>query len=277
MNLMSSDAGSVNDSTISAAFYDKYWTKYDFLYHEFLCRTRTIMYLVNKINLPKKSKILDIGCGLGFLSNLLTRFGEVEGIDISKRAIDTASNMFPDVTFKHGDIFESMIPESSYNLIVTTEVIEHIPRDKQEMFLGLIFDSLADNGYAIITTPNEVTAKKYDIVGNQPIENWYSSKSLLESLNKFFNNIGLYSTVFYNPRTAPRKGYFWIPLYFYLAETYLQKSDKGLYILALVKKNDSHEDFMSKRGSISSYVKSDMLMFGTLKDVRRVVSKSSVG
>lgn len=76
----------------TAAFYDKFWMKEPYLSKdpnwEDELRVDAIMRFIKRYVLPSFSsgehlKILDVGCGRGWLTNILSSYGHVLGIDPS--------------------------------------------------------------------------------------------------------------------------------------------------------------------------------------------------
>jgi SAM-dependent methyltransferase len=98
-------------------------------------------------------RILDIGCGAGVLSDFLTRYGSVSGIDFSRPAIELAGALSPAARFSAGRI-EELEPGARFDLITLFDVLEHIPRDEREDFLGGVRSRLADGGTIVASTPH---------------------------------------------------------------------------------------------------------------------------
>jgi 2-polyprenyl-3-methyl-5-hydroxy-6-metoxy-1,4-benzoquinol methylase len=78
----------------------------------------------------KKVKILEVGCGTGEVLKLLSRWGDVKGIDISKEALDACRRK----GFKNlvqGDINELNLRNEygSYDLVICLDVLEHVQED----------------------------------------------------------------------------------------------------------------------------------------------------
>lgn len=60
--------------------------------------------IVKPLRLKKGLKLLEIGCGMGFHSNILSKMGfEVIGVDISKAGINYAKTHFPKTRYLHLD------------------------------------------------------------------------------------------------------------------------------------------------------------------------------
>ncbi len=79
------------------------------------------------------SKILDLGCGKGTLSQFLKkRNNTVVGVDISPTAIDRAKASFPDINFVCSDISEFVIKEKSkFDLVVIMGTLAYIENYKE--------------------------------------------------------------------------------------------------------------------------------------------------
>ena len=141
----------------------------------------------SRSNFTKKEdveyNILDLGCGRGWLTNLLSEYGKIKGVEPVKSVVDYAKNMFPDIDFVVGtskDLFEE---KDEYDLIVSSEVIEHISDDKKDDFINDIWGLLNKKGFVILTTPRKEAQEGWSkyVSPEQPIEDWIS-ESELESL-----------------------------------------------------------------------------------------------
>lgn len=97
-NLSSSKNKKLKLYTKLAKIYDKIYQKI-FDYEE-------QANLIEKIFRRKRVKnILDVGCGTGHLTNLLTKKGyNVIGLDLNKEMLDIAKNRFKNIEFLQGDM-----------------------------------------------------------------------------------------------------------------------------------------------------------------------------
>ncbi|XP_015188000.1 PREDICTED: ubiquinone biosynthesis O-methyltransferase, mitochondrial [Polistes dominula] len=113
-------------------------------------------------SLPLKgTKIVDVGCGGGILSEPLARIGaEVTGIDTSAQLIDIAkkhalldSDLLGRLNYVQTDIetFEKENKEK-YEAVVASEVIEHV--NDPQLFLKCCSAIVKPGGSLFITTPN---------------------------------------------------------------------------------------------------------------------------
>lgn len=115
-----------------------YYPHYDFLYQQ-----------VNGGNL----KILDLGCGKGVLSQLLTsKLKEVYAFDVDPEKIKIARKKFPDVNFFYGRSGAKLpFPNAFFDAVVAAHVIEHV--DNERKTIGEIARILKPNGILYIVSP----------------------------------------------------------------------------------------------------------------------------
>src|SRR2546421_4819640 len=88
-------------------------------------RGETILQLLHSLNLDDP-KILDLGCGTGWLSDMLANFGPTTGVDLAESVIATARSRAPHVAFLAGDIFQMPLPANHFDVVVSQEVIAHV-------------------------------------------------------------------------------------------------------------------------------------------------------
>ena len=96
---------------------------------------------------------LDVGCGRGNLTAALARSGIVsKGIDLDEDSTATAERTHADLpcAFATADVADA--PDSSYDLVVLSEVLEHLA-DPSEMVRQLARVSRPD-GLVVVTVPN---------------------------------------------------------------------------------------------------------------------------
>jgi len=106
-------------------------------------------------SLPPGARILDVGCGNGVISRHLGRLGfNVLGIDVSEKTIETARSLtnLPNVQFMKKSAEELVASGEKYDAVICSEVLEHL-HDPGSL-LGVLYQSLSDNGKLIVTVPN---------------------------------------------------------------------------------------------------------------------------
>lgn len=128
------------------------------------------------------SRILDAGCGRGWLTSLLRKYGLAEGLEPIRPVVEYAKSLFPGIPFHLGTP-QSLVNVGrveEFDLIVSSEVIEHVPWEKQADFARSLNRLLKSKGGLIITTPRaEILDQWMKIVmPNQPVEDWLTEKQV---------------------------------------------------------------------------------------------------
>jgi SAM-dependent methyltransferase len=126
-------------------------------------------------------KILEIGSGLGYLTYSMRKAGyNALGLDISEAAVNLAKANYGDF-YVAADLFDySEKNTNSYDVVVFTEVIEHV--DQPLLFVQAVLKMLKINGKAIITTPNK-SLYPADILWESdlpPVHCWWFSEESME-------------------------------------------------------------------------------------------------
>lgn len=144
----------------------------------------------------KNKSILDLGCGSGYGSYLLKIAGAntVLGIDIDHETISYAKEQYKrkGVTFREGDVTKNNLQPSSFDVVVSFEVIEHIK--EHDTFIKSIKSCLVKNGVLCISTPNKKTYSS----NNNPFHLMELDPSEFKSLlKKYFKHVYLFDQSFY--------------------------------------------------------------------------------
>ena len=188
-----------NKTSESQKKYDnKRWSKQKHINPLQLQRLITILQMVQRIDIQKCHHILDLGCGRGWLSVILSQIGFTSAIDLADVAISRARDMYPTVDFRSGDVFKKLPERSFFDLVVSQEVIEHV--EDQPAFVNLVADLLKPGGYFIFTTPNawteaHRTQKEHETWGLQPVENWIGRKDIQMLLKQRFQILRIESII----------------------------------------------------------------------------------
>ncbi|MBS4203645.1 class I SAM-dependent methyltransferase [Lederbergia citrea] len=105
-------------------------------------------------------KALDIGCGGGIYSKSLSDMGvaSVTGVDFSEAILDGAREnckAYNNISFKHGNAFDTGLESKSFNLLLERALIHHIVELKH--CFKEAYRLLKDNGFYIVQdrTPDD--------------------------------------------------------------------------------------------------------------------------
>jgi ubiquinone/menaquinone biosynthesis C-methylase UbiE len=119
-----------------------------------------------------KLKVLDAGCGEGQLIRLMHERhpqNKYFGVDITPIALKKAQQRCPFATIKRMDLLDLKFPDESFDLVVCTEVIEHVYEYKR--VIREFKRVLKKGGVLIITFPNEpLTTVGRFFLGRRPIK-----------------------------------------------------------------------------------------------------------
>jgi 2-polyprenyl-3-methyl-5-hydroxy-6-metoxy-1,4-benzoquinol methylase len=104
------------------------------------------------------ARILEIGCGSGWLALQLAKFGQVTAVDIGAEAIERLKGLHPHICWIGGDFLTLDLPLQNFDLIVSMETISHVV--DQEAFAGKIAELAASGCDLILTTQNPFVWKR---------------------------------------------------------------------------------------------------------------------
>jgi trans-aconitate 2-methyltransferase len=102
----------------------------------------------------RNARVLDIGCGTGVMSDFMSRFGTVTGIDFSEPAVQLAAQMVPHASFRAGSLVDANLPSTGFDLITMFDVLEHVPVSERASFAQELGRVLSAQGTLIASTPH---------------------------------------------------------------------------------------------------------------------------
>ena len=145
--------------------------------------------------LEGKKSVMEVGCNAGFKTMMFSQFVEkVVGIDFSESAIAYANANYADKnrTYICADITKIEPFAEKFEAAVSLDVIEHIPKEEETVFLEAIVKNLDKNGICIIGTPN-ITASAYQSEETKLSHiNLYSHARLKALMEKYFVNVFMF-------------------------------------------------------------------------------------
>src|SRR3990167_9458135 len=111
----------------------------------------TVVKTIRPLNIDS---VLDVGCGEGFTLARLQKekIGkEFEGIEYDEGAIELGKKLYPRLNIQKGDIYKLPHKSNSVDLVICTEVLEHLENPKKA-YRELIRVS---KKYVLLSVPNE--------------------------------------------------------------------------------------------------------------------------
>lgn len=189
----------MNSKNIGGNYFDKHNSK-----NPILRRLMKNFYntFIDSVKDEDISTLVDVGCGEGHLTNILTAYFKNNGKNVSITAleyepetVDLANKLYTSLNVKKGDILNL---EGNYDLLISSEVLEHI-----DDFDKAIANCKNAAPICIFSVPHEpwfrianVCRLKYlRRFGNTPghVNNW-SKKRFSKLLSKHFSSVEIKTT-----------------------------------------------------------------------------------
>ena len=185
----------MSDIITQKLFYAHRWGREGFANSMQAARSASIIGELASLELATP-RILDIGCGTGWLTAILSEFGEVVGVDLAPEA---ARERHPHLQFIEADISDWQTELHGFDVVVSQEVIEHV--EDQAGLIGLLHRLLRPGGYVILTTPNaRITSQGPDgwkrRFRYQPVENHLTVMQLKRLLAPSFEVLRVRTVLF---------------------------------------------------------------------------------
>lgn len=142
-------------------------------------------------NFIKNKIVLDIACGEGYGSNLLSKnASKVIAVDIDKETLEHAKNKYStsNIDFKHGSVTNIPLLSKSIDVIVSFETLEHIL--EHEKMIDEFKRVIKDDGIIIISSPNKLNyTDKVNHVNTHHLKELYESEfiDLMKNNFEFFD------------------------------------------------------------------------------------------
>lgn len=106
------------------------------------------------------SKVLELGCGVGIFTKLLSKKvtnGIIEAVDLSEKSIAVARQELKDkknIHFDVADVVKYQPKNDGFEMITLMDVIEHIPLEHHEELFGNLARIATDKTNILINIPN---------------------------------------------------------------------------------------------------------------------------
>jgi cyclopropane fatty-acyl-phospholipid synthase-like methyltransferase len=156
MGATSSGAGGADRADVTA-FYDEYVDRQTTIGVN--RRHEAIVAWLKRFGLRPDSNVLEIGCGVGTLTQLLADAlprGSVQGLDLSPKSIAAAGERlaaFDNVRLAAADVLDADI-DGEYDVVVLPDVIEHVPLEMHDALFGRVASWVKKDGFVLLHYPN---------------------------------------------------------------------------------------------------------------------------
>jgi SAM-dependent methyltransferase len=145
---------------VNRSFYESHWAshwKARFMYDPISKRNIARDCLRRAGAWPVGKRVLDIGFGFGLILFSLERSNRIAGIELARSAVEFARAQAARSGFKEAEFAQYggsgllPLPDASYDLIVCSHVLEHVPDDR--FILREIGRLLAPGGRTFLNVP----------------------------------------------------------------------------------------------------------------------------
>jgi 2-polyprenyl-3-methyl-5-hydroxy-6-metoxy-1,4-benzoquinol methylase len=172
-------------------YYDKYNTHNkieQLLMKQFFKNTEICLKKSGK----QISSILEAGCGEGYFTNFLQKIftdSRIDAFDVSKAVIEQATLTYVNINFQVGSVYSIASENEQYDLVVASEVLEHLETPEKALNELLRVSS----GYVLITVPHEPIWRILNICRAKYITRWGNTPGHIQhwskrSIKRFINS-----------------------------------------------------------------------------------------
>jgi len=132
------------ERTVPGIWHENYW----FRRHE-------VVYL-RLTGMVKDKDVLEAGCGEGYGAHLLSGHAKsLHALDYDEYAAGHVRTTYPDVPVLRGNLVQLPYADTSFDVVVSLQTIEHLW--DQEAFMAECLRVLRPDGTIVISTPNTLT------------------------------------------------------------------------------------------------------------------------
>lgn len=151
--------------------------------------------LISMVSTLELSSVLEVGCGEGLvlrqLDNILPGLPMI-GLDVDAELLNAAKAILPHAAYIEGSIYSLPLPTRSYDVVVCTEVLEHL----EEPHTALQEVARVAGRYCLFSVPHEpwwrfanmVRGSYWSNLGNTPghVNHW-TDNSFVHLVGRYFD------------------------------------------------------------------------------------------
>jgi len=140
----------------------------------------------------QQPKILEVGCGTGWLTESLQELGSVTAIDLSPRAIEIARTRGINAGFIAGDFFQQDFTLQAYDVVICIETLFYV--SDQHSFLEKMASLMKPGSLLAISTINKFVYERSSDIGppeEGQVRYWLSKREILDMLAPYFDLVSM--------------------------------------------------------------------------------------
>lgn len=117
--------------------------------------------------------LLDLGCGAGepFARLFIEKDWKVTGVDFSHKMLELASRYVPEMESIHADMRQATFESASFDAIIATYSLFHIPREEHPALLQNFYRWLRPGGQLLFTYATKEYTGSEEFSGYKPFMN----------------------------------------------------------------------------------------------------------
>ncbi|HZQ14669.1 MAG TPA: class I SAM-dependent methyltransferase [Pseudolabrys sp.] len=146
---------SAQDKAKEIEFFDRFAEADDYDVFQPSAKERIIDAFVRLSGLGPGARVIDVGCGSGAFTEVLSRRGfQASGLDISSKLIALAKRKFPAIDFYEGDAERLPFDAGRFDGVLLSGLIHHFP--DQRALAAEVFRVLKPGGRFVAFDPNRM-------------------------------------------------------------------------------------------------------------------------
>jgi SAM-dependent methyltransferase len=188
-------------------YYNEFYENDDFTYYNESITGRFLKSILGSAGIKPGAKILDIGCGTGYYTNIFTKLGyDALGIDYSTTAITKAKEKYPRSKFEVIDGSKLPYEKKSFDFIFLfgCTLINHVEPVKINEYLEYVRNYINEGGSLVYIGGSNL---KGNFIGESEWYNHRFNDLLKIKLNGIENYSGPYLTHFRIIQFLGKSGY----------------------------------------------------------------------
>lgn len=144
----------MSNQDYSDEYFAKYARKGQFLKRERGRRLHQFNYWIRNTSktYPQGARLLEIGCGMGYLSEVASGYFDYVGTDITLVPLRAAKDRVSSIDYVQTDAQKLALRSEIFDVVIAFDILEHIPNPHSA--IAETFRVLKKGGCIVVTMPN---------------------------------------------------------------------------------------------------------------------------